>query len=72
MKDEWPLMQIMTEVVEDLDSSYLEEEQNGYSNESEGEYKNSLNKKSIINLSHGAVLTRTDTFLIKALPPKIC
>ena len=38
MKDEWPLMQIMTEVVEDLDSSYLEEEQNGYSNESEGEF----------------------------------
>merc|ERR1712051_1108233 len=37
LKDEWPLMQIMTEVVEDLDSSYLEEEQNGYSNESEGE-----------------------------------
>merc|ERR1711997_68926 len=38
LKDEWPLMQIMTEVVEDLDSSYLEEEQNGYSNESEGEF----------------------------------
>jgi hypothetical protein len=47
-------MQIMTEVVEDLDSSYLEE-QNGYSNESEGE----LNDGSEVTENNSPEKTQT-------------
>ena len=48
----------MTEVVEDLDSSYLEEEQNGYSNESEGEY-NELNEGSEVTENNSPEKTQT-------------